>query len=401
MKSRLQLGLPGLWCGLLILVAFASVQAEKRKSGPETTRPEAAVVDSALQAKRHLSFGHTYLKKKQYEDAETQLARAWGLDPRNARTAYYLGRLCNEVERYDEAASWFGKAIEMSPGSKNTQNAYHYLTTIYALQEKRPETIAAYEALLTFSPDSEREIRYLRSLVGLCVDAGDFRAALTHARRWGELEPDSPDVQDMIGRLALRSGEEDEALERMEKVMEMDPDDYATLGRLAEIYRRRGEVQKAFDAYERLHANDPQNFLYLDSLYGLGVKLNRPRLFQAQTLQEMLRLQPKNLRAIEHLADLTGLIDVIDRGLKLDPKNGRFAYLKGEHYYKRWTASSAKGDSALALKWFEKAADDPRWRSSARQMVDHINPPMSEEEKRLRKFFGEKEKEVVRQEGKK
>ena len=47
MKSRLQLGLPGLWCGLLVLVAFASVQAEERKSEPETAGPEAAVVDSA------------------------------------------------------------------------------------------------------------------------------------------------------------------------------------------------------------------------------------------------------------------------------------------------------------------------------------------------------------------
>ena len=129
--------------------------------------------------------------------------------------------------------------------------------------------------------------------MSLYIEESEYELALQYARRWGELEPDNPEIQDTIAKLALHTGEEDEALKEMEKLIEMDPKDFATLETLANIYQQREMLQKAFGAYEKLHAHDPENYLYLENLLTLGKKLNKSKRFQVRILNKMLQLQPR------------------------------------------------------------------------------------------------------------
>ena len=224
---------------------------------------------------------------------------------------------------------------------------------------------------------------------------------MKHTRSWGELEPNNPDVQDAIAKLTLHMGDEDEALKEMERLLELNPEDYTTLDNLARMYSRLGMDRKAFSAYEKLHAHNPEDFLYLDQLLTLGKQLGKSRRFQIGLLRKMIRIQPDNLSVVEQLADMTGDIGLVDRGLRLDPGNGKFNYMRGEYHYKRWKKSNTARDSVNALRWFKKAGKDPLWAGNAKRMIDEIDPPMSEEEKKRLEFFKKKKEEEVDIEGKK
>ncbi|MDE2889322.1 MAG: tetratricopeptide repeat protein [Gemmatimonadota bacterium] len=387
-------------CGFLFLGLFSPVEA-RRKSKKDKHKPREAPVDSGAMSRKHVYFGKRYLDNKQYDDAQVQLSKSWDFNSRNAQTAYYLGKLYNETEKPEDAITWFNKAIELNPAGPNARNALYYLGQLYVQEGMLEEAIEVYEKLLALAKKPEQEIQYLHQLVALYIEIEDYDSALKHTRRWGQLEPDNPDVQDAIAKLTLYMGDEDEALKEMERLLEINPEDYTTLDNLARLYVRMGMVQKAFDAYQKLHAHSPEDFLYLDQLLNLGKQLNKSRRFQIDILRKMFRLQSDNLSVVEQLADLTGEISLVDRGLRLDPGNGKFNYMRGEFHYRKWKKSNAARDSVNALKWFRRAHKDPLWAGNAKRMIDEINPPMSEEEKKRLEFFKKKKEEEVDIEGKK
>ncbi len=389
-------GLLTLLCGFFVLGTASFCFAEEGET-------EMTQADSIKKAAQHLSFGVRYLKSKQYEDAETQFLKSFGFNPKRARTARELGKLYEETERYDEAITWFQKAIELDPNSKYTKIPHIALARIYIIQEQPDKAIGSYEALLEFDLESEEKIKYYHALVSLNVETEEYERALDYAKKWGELAPDEPEVRDMIGKLHLRTGGEDEALAEMEKVLEMNPDDYATLEKVAGMYERRGDDDKAFDAFEKLYQNDVSSVFFLEETIKLGKMVGKSESWIVNRLEKLYAMQPDNLAVIEELAVLTESFKWVNKGLEQDPTNGRYPYMKGEHYFDRWENSSGKQDSINALTWYRRALKDPMWKGNANAMILTLDPPLTDEEKKRREFFegSKQKKEEVETEGKK
>ena len=431
-------GFLALFCSFFILGTASICFAEDGE-------PEMTQADSIKKASQHLSFGARYLKSKQYEDAETQFLKSWGFNPKRSTTARYLGRLYNEIEKYEDAIQWYQKAVELDPTSKYTRGAHKALSSIYEIQEQPEKALGAYEALLALDlelekiikealldPESEKIIKkallafdlkskdmnrleveknkiekeripIYHKLVSLNVETEDYEKALEYAKKWGELAPDDPEVRDMIGKLHLRTGGEDEALAEMEKVLEINPDDYATLEKLAGMYDQRGDDDKAFDAFEKLYQNDVSSVFFLEETIKLGKRLSKSESWVVGRLEKLHAMQPDNLGVIEELAVLTESLKWVNKGLKQDPQNGRYPYMRGEHYFDRWENSGAKRDSINALTWYRRALKDPQWKGNANAMILTLDPPLTEEEKKRREFFegSKKKKEEVETEGKK
>ncbi len=389
-------GFLALFCGFFVISTASFCFAEDGE-------PEMTQADSIKKASQHLSFGARYLKSKQYEDAETQFLKSWGFNPKRATTARYLGRLYEEIERYEDAITWFQKAVELDPKSKYTRGAHVALARVYIIQEQPEKAIEHYEALLAFDLTAEEKIKYYHALVSLNVETEEYEQALEYAKKWGELAPDEPEVRDMIGKLHLRTGGEDEALAEMEKVLELNPDDYATLEKLAGMYDRRGDDDKAFDAFENLYQNDASSVFFLEETIKLGKRMGKSKSWTVSRLEKLHALQSDNLGVIEELAELTGSLKWVNKGLKQDSKNGRYPYMMGDHYFNRWENSSAKQDSVNALTWYKRALKDPQWKGNANAMILTLDPPLTDEEKKRREFFegSKKKKEEVETEGKK
>ena len=399
-KQRLShIVLPGLFT---LVLFFTPLKAQNNLPATAT--------DSLQMAGRHLSFGNNYLKNKQYIDAETQLLKAWTFLPTQGHTlkkrtqsARLLGRMYQETEQYDSAIQWYQKAIALDPDDAHNKSAYRALANLYLYQEKADEAINIFEKLLSYDLDETTEIEYLYHLVVLNNEKQDFDRALHYANRWATLTPDDPRIQELLGKLHMRTGDEDEAIAQMEKVMEMNPNDLKTLSNLATHYQSRNETQKAFDAYERLHQMNTQSFLYLEKLRTLSKQLQKSETYQLGILQKMHQLQPKNLSIIETLADITEDEQWIQKGFQIAPQNAHLQYLMGEIYHKKWQVSKAESDSSNAMSWYHKAAIDPTWGPNATHMINVINPPKTREQQIADDFFNEakKRKEHVLQEGKK
>lgn len=389
-------GFLALFCGFFVFCAASLCFAEEGET-------EMTQADSIKRAGQHLGWGDRYLKSKQYEDAETQLLKSWGFNPRRGATARRLGKLYNETEKYEDAIQWYQKAIELEPKSKYTRGAHFALAGIYIILEQPEKAIGHYEALLAFNLEPEEKIKYYHALVSLNVETEEYEKALEYAKKWGELAPDEPEVRDMIGKLHLRTGGEDEALAEMEKVLEINPDDYATLEKLAGMYERRGDDDKAFDAFEKLYQNDNSSVFFLEETIKLGKMIGKSKSWIVGRLEKLHDMRPDNLGVIEELAELTGSLKWVNKGLKQDPQNGRYPYMRGDHYFQRWENSSAKQDSINALRWYRRALKDPMWKGNANAMIQTLDPPLTEEEKKRREFFegSKQKKEEVETEGKK
>ncbi|MFT5366399.1 MAG: tetratricopeptide (TPR) repeat protein [Candidatus Latescibacterota bacterium] len=401
MNKKLQIGL--LLSVFLILGAWTpSVRAQNNVT--------VNAADSLQLAQKHLSFGNNYLKNKQYEDAETQLLKAWAHLPTQEQTlkkrtqcARLLGRLYHETEKYDGAIQWYQQAVVLGPLDKHNKNAYRALGTLYMYQEKSTEAIGTFEKLLRYDLEPATEIEYLYHIVVLSSEEKEFDRALQYANRWAELTPDDARVRELLGKLHLRTGDEETAIAQMEKVMDMNPDDFKTLNDLATRYQSRGEFEKAFDAYERLHKSDAQNFLYLEKLRTLSKQLQTSNTYQLDILQKMHQRQPKNLSIIETLAEQTEDVKWIQKGFQIDSQNGHLQYLMGEIYHKKWKISKAVIDSSNAIEWYQKVTPESQWGSNAEYMINVINPPKTKEEQIADDFFNKakKNREEIHQEGKK
>jgi tetratricopeptide (TPR) repeat protein len=392
------------WMVILILMGGFLIGLTDCPALAQDDEVEMSKADSAKAAGKHRYFGSNYYKNQQYGDAETQLLKAWSYDPANSSTARYLARTFNKTENYEEAIKWYLKAIELAPKGKYTKGAYSDLATLYVYQQDDEKAREAYESLLTFELEQEEEIKYLYALVTLHVDSENLEKALEYAQRWGELAPDDPKVREMIGKLHMHTGGEDEALIEMEKVLEMNADDQTTRTSLAGMYFKRGELDKAFSAYQILHSHDAENILYLERLINISRQLGKPKREITSLLNIMYKLQPDNLGVIEQLADATGKMKWVNLGLKRDPRNGKYPYMMGEHFFDRFQKdASAKQDSITALNWFRKSEKDPQWRGNSKAMIQTLDPPLSEEEKKRREFFekSKEKKEEVKQKGKK
>ena len=385
-----------LLCGLFVLSTASLCFAEEGET-------EMTQADSIKRASQHLGWGNRYLTSGQYEDAETQLLKSWGFNPKRGATARLLGKLYNVTEKYEDSIQWYQKAIELEPKSKYTKGAHFALAGIYIIQEQPEEAIGHYEALLAFNLEPEEKIKYYHALVSLNVETEEYEKALEYAKMWGELAPDEPEVRDMIGKLHLRTGGEDEALAEMEKVLELNPDDYATLEKLAGMYERRGDNDKAFDAFEKLYQNDDSSVFFLEETIKLGKMVGKSKSWIVSRLEKLHAMRPDNLGVIEELAELTESLKWVNKGLKQDSQNGRYPYMMGDHYFDRWKNSSVKQDSINALIWYKRALKDPMWKGNATAMIQTLDPPLTEEEKKRREFFGrsKQKKEEVETEGKK
>ena len=139
-------GFLALLCGFFVLGTASFCFAEDGE-------PEMTQADSIKKAGQHLSFGARYLKSKQYEDAETQFLKSWGLNPKRATTARYLGRLYRMKEKNMRMLfSGIKKLLNLSPLIKYTRGVHKVLSSIYEILEQPDKAIEAYEALLSIRP---------------------------------------------------------------------------------------------------------------------------------------------------------------------------------------------------------------------------------------------------------
>ncbi len=177
----------------------------------ETERLLEAIVErSRDDAQAYYWLGQVYLRRRRQNEGLRSLERSVELAPDNPLLRLQLGKVYEDLGRFDKAEGIYGKVLS-SPGLSD------------ALRDEARRHLEVVEA-------RRRAI------------AGDTEEALARYRRLLEQRPDDPGLLELTG-LALeklgRRGEADGIYARLRRLL---PDDATLRLKLAEIYRLRGDL---------------------------------------------------------------------------------------------------------------------------------------------------------------
>lgn len=162
-----------------------------------------------------------------------------------------------------------------------------------------------------------------------------------------------------------RAGRIDKALEAYENVVKEDPQALEVFRDIAQLHLRLGHPEEALKAAERardLAPKDPNSYLFLGNVRVAQGNLAKA----AEAYEDVLKLDPKNLRALENLGNYYAILDppkgirYYERYLDSDPGDPAIIFQMGLIYQK-------SGDLTRARESYQKAAEyDPR------QLAPHL-----------------------------
>lgn len=211
---------------------------------------------------------------------------AWAASVQQPETApaesagfYFLAaRHLEDAGKIDEAIASLNRALQLEPESAEIRAE---LASVYARQNRAVEAIDAAEAALKYDPDNREANRLLGSIYSALADqkrpirAGDDPsqygqkaiASLERARRPGMADPG---LDFTLGRLYLREGQNEKAIEALERVFTQQPE-YSEGGLLlASAQEAAGDPNAAIATLEETIKHNPtffRGYLQLIELY--------------------------------------------------------------------------------------------------------------------------------------
>lgn len=161
------------------------------------------------------------------------------------------------------------------------------------------------------------------------------------------------------GMLEERAGNLNKAIVSYEKAVQQDPEAIEVFRALAQVNLRLGQAEPALRAAERardLAPQDPSSLIFLGNVFVAQGNLAKA----ADSYQQALALDPKNLRALENLGNYYAMVDpeksldYYQRYLDIDPNDPEMIFQIGMAQHK-----VGKVDKAISS--FEKSISyDPR-----------------------------------------
>jgi tetratricopeptide (TPR) repeat protein len=140
-----------------------------------------------------------------------------------------------DVKTWDEAATRFFMGFP---------NAADTLAKMYAVQE----AIKSYEQLRKL--DSTNMNYPIREALCYIDGQGQVMPGVVLLKEVEKKDPDNKDMNLILGRLAVVSGQYDKAVARLEKLITMDPNNAEAYFHLAEAYRALGRKDEAIKTLE-------------------------------------------------------------------------------------------------------------------------------------------------------
>jgi tetratricopeptide (TPR) repeat protein len=177
----------------------------------------------------HLNLALLFVRQKQYGRAKVELDNALSLDPAFAPAAVNLADLDRELGREDEGERILIDALGRSPGDGSLE---HALGLLLVRERREPEALAHLAAAAQLDPanarfayvyavalngagqtekaidvleDDVRRHPYdrdsLTALAQFYSDTGNQRRALAFANRLAQVDPDNPQVRQLLSKL--------------------------------------------------------------------------------------------------------------------------------------------------------------------------------------------------------
>jgi tetratricopeptide (TPR) repeat protein len=163
------------------------------------------------------NLGLTLLNCRRPAEAATVLRRAVAADAKFAPAHWRLGMALEAVGDGVSALGAYERAIKLDA---SLAHALYRVAALYELSGRRREAAIKYHQ--ASSAAREPELRYLTEASALLIEDRDGEAEAS-LRAWQALNPDNPDMNEMLGGVLSDSGRFDEAARAYETALDKDP----------------------------------------------------------------------------------------------------------------------------------------------------------------------------------
>jgi tetratricopeptide (TPR) repeat protein len=201
---------------------------------------------SPLDERSRFTLAMAYIKLNRGDWARTELEKLAAAAPKRPLYLYWLARLDYDAQRYNEAIARLLKVIELDP---KMMRAYDNLGLCYDFLGKFDEAISYYRKAIELNRLQAQPSPwpYLNLAVVLIArgDPAEAEGLLREALRY---DPKLPQAHYQLGAVLEKRGNYSDAIRSLKQAAELDPtypEPHYTLGR---IYQKLGDKEKAQEA---------------------------------------------------------------------------------------------------------------------------------------------------------
>ncbi len=255
-----------------------------------------------------------YLRAQDRKHAMEQLEAIVRSDPSNAQAYYYLGSIAFDDKRWADAAEFLKQALLFSP---DLEPAYYDLASAQIAEDRAADAMATLAAARGKFPQN-----FLNEfLTGIaCSQQKDYTNAINHytaaevIAQTTEPERLTAAFYCQVGAAFEREGDRGSAEKYFQKSLELDPDDAEALNYLGYMWAEHGvNLDKARVLIERALKIEPKNGAYLDSMGWVLFKLNQPAEALDYVLKAVELIKKPEAILYDHLGDIYAALHQMDK----------------------------------------------------------------------------------------
>jgi len=190
-----------------------------------------------------------YVLLKDNLSADKWLSQSLKLEPKDAQSWFYLGRIKYSQDQFASAIEAYQQCLKLEP--RNAEAEYNIGLSYEGLTQK-DEAIQAYENAIAWQaqngPKSPKPFAYLARVY---LDENQPEKAVPYLLRAEEEFPQVSLIHEELGRAYSALNELTQAQEELEKAVWLAPDVASIHFTLGQIYRRLGLIDKAKIEFQR------------------------------------------------------------------------------------------------------------------------------------------------------
>jgi tetratricopeptide (TPR) repeat protein len=252
-------------------------------------------------SRNYLSYGSVFFQQGYYDQAESWFRRAIEEDPSSAEALYGMGSVYLEKQKNDEARAAFERVTKLHSSYPDTvPNAWNNLGLLATREGRFSESVELFNRALRISPD---HLIALENLGNAYRQLKQWENARKTLERAVEVGPDDPEAHYSLGMVFAQLDETDRAYDCLERALKLRPTYPEALNNLGVLYLRTGRRDQAVASFEesiRVAPAFDQSYLNLARVYALEGQPDRARTI----LLDLLQQHPDHVQAQKALEEL-------------------------------------------------------------------------------------------------
>ena len=181
---------------------------------------------------------------QRWRDSFTLFEHTLAVTPPNLRIEHNLGVALGVIDRYDEAAAHFEKALQIDP---NFYDGLVVMGVTRAHQGRLPEAMEYFQAAIRSQPDVPKARVQLAHV--LWQEKRD-EAALEEMRRASQLAPKDPDIRADLGLALGLAGRIPEAIEQLHEALRLNPNSAEAHNNLGLALLASGKARESIPEFQ-------------------------------------------------------------------------------------------------------------------------------------------------------